>query len=147
MTYYLIECPYVSSGLKRTYYKKLEVLAGELTPSANSRNTYSTFKVTAVHTYKKGKWVEKSGTRAISRYVGTGSIHSDLNFTTNSYSQNDKVFTSLELAKAAKLLAIQNMGVVYSKELVRLQELFDRNVPDISVPLAELYTEYPEYFL
>ena len=56
-------------------------------------------------------------------------------------------FNSLELAKAYKLLAIQNMAEEYRKELRSLQELFERNVPDVSEAVNEIKENFPEYFL
>jgi hypothetical protein len=139
MRHFLIQYLYVSSGLKRTYHKKLEVFGGVL----NGTN----FIADTLHSYKKGVWVEKPIKNPDICHVGPNEIRSDITGLEKNRWNSDLVFTSLDLAKAAKLITIQKLGVVYAEELVRLRELYDRNVPDIKAPLAEMYAEYPEYFV
>jgi len=139
MRLYFIDVPYVSSGLKRTYHKKLEVFSGEYDKNAAN---YSVV-IDTIYKFKKGEWVKSSYTqyREFNMYIQTY-IHSSMVTL-----QGNFAFTSPELAQAAKLMLIQKMGITYKKKLKELEELFSRNVPNIDKPLQLLKKDYPEYFV
>lgn len=133
MTLYFIKFPEVSSGFRKIINKKLEVFKGEVTTdSLGIRQVLSD----TVYRYnaKKDTWTEHTNTRELVRLY---------QFPT--YGPN--VFDTLEKAQIAKLVAIQKMALMHQAELARLQELFKRNVPDVSKPLQTLRENHPEHFL
>lgn len=141
MIVYTIEIPSVSSGLRRTYFKKLEVFKGTL---ENER-----FTADRVYRYNgvKNAWVDKEfNSTSASKRIYNNHVYNSM--PPLSYMRNGGIgFTTLELAQAAKLLLIEDMGRSYQKELDRLKDLFERNVPDVKAPLSTIKEEYPEYFL
>lgn len=139
MRVYFIDPPSVSNGLRRTYHKKLEVYSGELQKDRVHADK--------IYKYLRGKWVEKPFNGSESRWVrNQDSIYTTMppiNYMASSYS----VFTSLEMAQAAKMILIQRMAKQYEEELERLREALSKNVPDVEKPLQELKDQYPEYFI
>lgn len=133
MTLYFIKFPEVSSGFRKVINKKLEVFKGEVT--TDSLGIHQVLSDT-VYRYnaKKDTWTEHTNTRELVRLY---------RFPT--YGPN--VFDTLEKAQVAKLVAIQKMALMHQAELARLQELFKRNVPDVSKPLQTLRENHPEHFL
>lgn len=137
MMIYCIERPYVSSGLRKTYKKNLEVFSGELINCTG--NTYKA-DLTTIHYWNKDKWYEKPNKKP--RAVTT-----KLENIKDIPSLDSTNFSSLDAAKISKLLAIKNMEKAYIEELEALKALFERNVPDVSKPLEELRELYPEHFV
>lgn len=144
MRVYFIKAPYVSSGLKRSYNKQLEVYSG--VRESGKDVVYSD----TVYKYHKGKnaWVEKpcTGKHYVRIHDEKRQVVSNMP-SLNIMQQQSIVFVSLELAKASKLLLIQYMAKQYEDELVRLKELFTKNVPDVEPMLVEFKEDYPEYFI
>ena len=146
MRVYFIDIPEVSSGLRRTYHKKLEVYSGELKECTNRYGYVSNIAYAdTIYKYqaKKG-WVEKPY-NSKSKVVSDKNIHSTM--PNISSIGSDTGFTSLELAQAAKMLLINDMREQYERQLVELKEMLARNVPDVSDAVNELKAEHPELFL
>jgi hypothetical protein len=141
---YFTKAPYVSANFKKTYCKQLEIYEGEITKSEKYGKPCMSVTSDTIHTYGKNGWVAKP-------YC---------NWSVNSYNSlpetsipdmrkisDNTIFTSLELAKAAKILKIQDLGVQYTKALKNLQDTFYKNVPDVSAPADELRKDHPEFFI
>ena len=143
MRIYWIDIPYASSGLRRTYRKNLEVFSG--IPNEG------TLQADTICKYMPNKkcWVEKTTTNSkFSMYIGSGPIvHSSMPTIQSMRRYDALMFTTVELAQAAKLILVEVMAKAYQKELEDLQELFDRNVPKVGEPLKALKEDYPEYFI
>lgn len=144
MKVFYIDKPYVSSGLKRTYHKKLEVFEGEAEVyDTNVPGKWLSIKqVVYVYTYRKSKgWVRKNNTTRIHHYFQTKDIATNV-------SMSDKaVYTTFEAAAASKLLLIQRMSREYEANIKKLQELYNRNVPATQHLLDEFLEEYPDIFI
>ena len=147
MNVYYIEYPEVSSGLRRTYYKKLEVFYGELlSPRTNSYSQeeyYTEFKASSMYSYnaKKNTWVQKPTNRTFTCRINTNKI-----FDTAETSRAG-AYNNLEAACVSKILLIEHMAEEYKKALKELQELFTRNVPDVQQPLNQLLETHPDLFV
>jgi len=142
---FYIERPYTSSGLRRTYFKKLEVYYGEIKEIERYNRSYYTWARTIsvfVYNNKKGCWIEKPTKKYFSVSIPKNKL-----LETTSRRSEECFYTSLEAACVSKLLLIQRMGDVYKKELQELQELYDRNVPDVQKPLDALLDEHPDLFI
>ncbi len=144
-TVFVIDRPYVSEGLRRTYFKKLEVY--ECTAKAETAwwgEEIRIVKTNFLHSYtpKKG-WIKrarKQGPRDFTQ------VHKDRVVST--VNTHDRVFyTTLEAAQISKLLLIKQMEEKYLKALQELQDMFKRNVPDYKTPMSDLLNQYPELFL
>lgn len=141
MRVYYIEKPYLSKGLKRSYKKKLEVFSGEVIEG----KYYPTLAIDCVYKYndKKKEWVKQSCGMSI-RYIENAHRTS---LPSVSQISSHTTFATLELAQAAKLLAIEKMSQTYKENLRQIQELFERNVPDVKELISEMSNDYPEYFV
>lgn len=147
MMVYAIQQPEVSSGLKRTYHKKLEVFECK----ANKEKSTEVFLIADIqagYTYSAAKkqWIRKpikhnGGVRCPRERIHTTST------TTASYYDKYVLFTTLEAAQVSKLLMIQQMAKKYNKELEELKALFKRNVPNVEEPMNQLLEEYPDLFI
>lgn len=133
MTLYFIKLPEVSSGLRKIINKKLEVFKGEVTTDCLGIRRVLSDTVYRYNT-KKDTWTEHTDTRELVRLYQFPAY-------------GPYVFDTLEKAQVAKLVAIQEMALTHQAELARLQELFKRNVPDVSKPLQTLRENHPEHFL
>jgi hypothetical protein len=134
---YYIKTPHVSSGLKTTYNKQLEVFSGYLEGKFCHADK--------IFLYKKGEWVEKPSNKSDKFFI----MYSDLECLKQigQYGGTILFFDSLDLAIAAKLLLIQKMESVYMKEIKKITETFKRNVPDVEKPLEEMKLKIPEFFI
>ena len=148
MRAYWIDVPYVSSGLRRSYMKKLEVYSGEV-----AEDGYSV-KPDKIYRFLRGKWVDKGeflGACVYSNYNHQNrtklaiKVHNVM--PTIAVMKSGCVYSSLEMAQAAKMILIQEMERQYEVELDRIRELVKKNIPDINKPLAVLKEDYPEYFI
>lgn len=115
MRVYYIEKPYMSKGLKRSYKKKLEVFSGEVIEGPY----YAQIKVDSIYKYhnKKKEWI-KSPYNTTVRYV-ENALKTSL--PSISHIGSYTTFATLELAKAAKLLAIEKMAQEYKEKLKEIQ--------------------------
>jgi hypothetical protein len=141
MRLYSVNRPYTSTNLKRIYNKKLEVFSGELEPSDRD---YSSMVIDTVYVYSRNKWVEKPLNKKRELMVRVNLINDNMDI---SYSNNQLVFTTLELAKASKLLVTQQLDIKIKKELDDIRAALESSLPNVSKPLAKMYEEYPEYFV
>jgi len=150
MRVFVIERPYMSSGLKRTYHKKLEVFECTAVESKATRDRpfaggWRIDSIECLHTYhpKKG-WVKKLYTKS-----------SPTNSSTTKYSTicptadtNSSVFYStLEAAQVSKLLLIKRMENEYKTAIKELEGTFARNIPAYKDPLNQLLDQHPDLFL
>lgn len=141
MRLFFIDIPEVSKGLRRTYYKNLEVFAGSLDEETDKVVADTVYKYNS----KKDEWVEKPFNRYEYRYVDLGAAQDQM--PPLDKMKHNTIYTSLELAQAAKLILVEDMARTYEAALRELQEQFDRNVPNVSKPLQALKDQYPEYFI
>lgn len=138
---FFIDVPYVSSGLRRTYKKRLEVYEGDVDVVKGERITV---KADTIHKYTKAKgWVKKS----YNGYEYRSAIQMVHSLPSVNNIHDSTIYVTLELAQAAKLLKIKEMAVKYEAELKDLHNLFKRNVPDVTKAVEELGAEYPELFV
>ena len=151
MIVFYIQYPYVSAGLRRTYNKKLEVF--EIEVEKITRNSpqgeqvyYQHIETHWVHAYnnKKAQWIKKPSKKHFYMNILEECLTSTADITGTT---QDHLYTTLEAAIAAKLMLIQRMAITYKKELVTIQELLDRNVPDVQKPLDILLDEHPDLFI
>jgi hypothetical protein len=140
----------VSSGLKRTYHKKLEIFectAVEANTSiyAYAQKGYYVNSIQYVHAYhpKKG-WVKKPYTKS-SLNSSAMTRYSTICHTTNT-SQN-VLYSTLKAAQVSKLLLIKSMENKYKKAIKELEDTFARNVPAYKEPLNHLLDQHPDLFL
>lgn len=127
---YLIQKAYISAGLKRTYYKNLEVFEGTVDQTGH-------FNATAKHSInpKTGACSTRPCTKRIS--------HSRKRFSsiTTSIPKQGLVyegclfFEDLDLAFLVKTLSIEALKKEYVQELERLKQTMEQNCPDISTVL------------
>lgn len=147
MSVFYIQRPEASSGLKRTYHKKLEVFYGEMgaaiTNSYTGHNRVNSFYATSVYRYngKTKSWIEKPH---VETFFGTYQAE---NVFSTPETRKIGFYTTLEAACLAKLLLIQEMEKKYKKALNDLEALFKRNVPDINKPLDQLLDKHPDLFI
>jgi hypothetical protein len=139
MRRYLIAYPHLSKGLKIVYNKKLEVIGGVFNKES--------FVADTLYSYKKGVWIKKPAKNYSSDSFSNIISGNDLSVLKDNRWIYGIVFPSLDLAKTAKLLAIQNISIRQAQELIRLQQLYADSLPDFKAPLAEMYDKYPEYFV
>ena len=143
MRVYWIDVPYVSSGLKRTYQKRLEVHSG--IQEGND------IKTDTLHKILRGKWVEKPSTESapyLHGYQGQQrSVPHVIMPALEEMRKTSSTYATLEMAQAAKMILLQDMTKKYELALDRLRELLRKNVPNIEAPLAVLKADYPEYFI
>lgn len=146
MRIYWIDAPSVSSGLKRTYHKKLEVYSGTTSEDGKWADSDTLYRVL------RGKWCDKAHKGSTFRlpYMyrqDKRNIEAHETMPTLQEMNAGCAYATLEMAQAAKMILIQHMTKTYEAELVRLRELLKKNVPDIEKPLAVLKEDYPEYFI
>ena len=148
MKVFLIERPYVSSGLKRTYHKKLEVfecMAVKSDASKYAREGYYVDSIQYLHAYhqKKG-WVKKPYTKSsVNSSIMTR--YSTIFPTTDT--NRSVLYSTLEAAQVSKLLQIKNMENEYKKVIKELEDTFARNIPAYKEPLNHLLEQHPNLFL
>lgn len=145
MKAYLIHVPYTSQNLRVTYRKKMEVFECECSKNV-ARNRYQVDKIISLHvtqTPKLDDWDVRSPCEFHDRQFTT--LLSSL----SDIPRHGKVFafTTLELAKAAKMMLIDNMNSEYAKEIEHIEETRKRNVPDVSAVLDDIYQRFPEHFV
>jgi hypothetical protein len=140
MRVYFISAPFVSNGFRRTYNKQLEVYSGVI--EDNKVRSDCIYK----YNKKEKKWIRTEGGKTHALYDLSGvAIHTTM--PPLHICRLETLFASAELAQAAKLILIDDMKILYEKQLVDLKRLFYKNVPDVSEPLEELNKKYPEYFI
>lgn len=140
MRVYFIKCPHVSSGLRKSYNKQLEVYSGEINKGWVYPDKMYQFN------NKKG-WVEKTprlkeGRRIHSRNETPVEMLPKL-----VEMHEDTLYATLDLAATAKFLLIQRMTKAYEDEIEELRKLFKKNVPNVDKPLEKIREDYPEYFI
>jgi hypothetical protein len=140
MRLYSVNRPYTSTNLNRIYNKKLEVFSGEL---HNRKGSYDYVLLDTVYRYSRDKWVEKPLAKTTKVMVRVNLVSSTVDTSYN----NQLIFTTLELAKAVKLLVTQQLAVKVKKELEDMELAFNSSLPDVSKPIAKMCEEYPEYFV
>lgn len=146
MTVYVIKRPEVSSGLKRTYHKNLEVIECK-GRSGKEKPHIVIEQVCAIHKYSPAKkaWIRKAiGTQSNSFY--SPELHTTP-ITALNARHGDLVFTTLEAAQVTKLILIERLKKTYEAELAQLRELFKRNVPNVQEPMDQLLEEHPDLFI
>lgn len=147
-TYFYIDRPTISSGFRKTYHKKLEVLEiEEVKHSGTIANLTRHFKVIAVHKYsaRAKDWVKKETKANKKVTVYERNIASDVESLT---SAADKcVFKDLNTAIAMKLFLIQTLKKTYDYKIKQLQELAERNIPDVTALVQEMKDTYPEIYI
>jgi len=144
MHVFVIERPYVSSGLKRTYHKKLEVFectAVETSVAHPFAGWWCIDNIECVYTYhpKKG-WLEK----ACTKYPGDIDHFTIIHHTPH---LNGVVYATIEAAQVAKLLMIKRMVETYKASIKELEACCARNVPAYKDPLNQLLDQHPDLFL
>jgi hypothetical protein len=143
MRVYWIDIPSVGKGLKRTYSKKLEVYSGILDSNGQNRiNSDKSYRYTS-----KG-WKETPNASGI-MYIDGWERSPEINVlqTTMPSINNMRrnlVYSSLEMAQAAKIILIEDMKRTYEQELEDLRTRMVKNIPKTDKPLKELKDEYPE---
>ena len=146
MRIYWIDVPSVSSGLRRTYHKKLEVYSGVKGDEQGCTRSDTLYKIL------RGKWTDKGHTKAeftmpydykTRTYINK--VHTAM--PTLSLMRQGCAYANLEMAQAAKMILLEDMKRTYERELDNLRDMLKRNVPDIKKPLAELKEAFPEYFI
>ena len=141
----MIESPYVSQNLTRTYKKTIEVyeLKDCFKPPIRGRKQYNAVKKFTYKkfTYKK-KWIE---TPANAIVKGVADIRDEVNYMPGG--DKDLFFTSFELAYISKIMMIQSMKVKYYAEIKKIQETMERNVPDLTEHLKKIKAEHPEFLI
>lgn len=141
MKVYAIKVPYVSNGLQRSYNKQLEVYEYDF-PSEHERMS---IQPVCRHHYKRGTWVTDKRTRNGPNLYSNSAIQNDI--VAKSHSTSHLAFYDIEMAKASKFLLLDNMAEEYRRALVNLQELFERNVPDVSDEVQKVKEQFPEFFI
>lgn len=147
MILYLIKQPSISSGLRRSYNKQLEVLECCTNVNTSDENVMYLDKVIAIHKYHAGKkqWIRKPSSKSIQARCIRQHIHTTT-CTTPLYTEY-VMFTTVEAAQASKLILIEQLKNTYEKEIERLQTLFKRNVPNIDEPMNQLLETHPDLFI
>lgn len=138
---FLIEHPCVSAGLKRTYFKKLEVFEGTATERGGGMYVLDSVQFCYKYTPKKG-WVKRPHTRF------PGNItRSHLNLFSTANTSHVGFYTTLEAAQVSKLLLVRRMEEEYRKAIKELEDTFARNVPAYKEPLNQLLDQHPDLFI
>ena len=146
MRIYWIDVPTVSSGLRRTYHKKLEVYSGVQEGSGGCTRSDTLYRIL------RGEWVDKKHS--------TSEFSMPFDYSTRKYNneihksmpqlslmRRGCAYATLEMAQAAKMILIEDMKRKYEAELDNLRDMLKKNVPNIEKPLAVLKADYPEYFI
>jgi len=137
---FMIQRPYVSNGLKRSYHKKIEIM--EYTPWDKDPNRYLRI---STHIWQKSGWKIKetfSHVKTHSKII----IHNDV-VSNKANIDDDVFFESFELAYISKIMLIQSMKEVYMESLKDLKEKMERNIPDIKDHLEQIKEKYSEYLI
>lgn len=136
---------YASSGLKRTYNKKIEVVKFVKLEEERAR-----YVAEEVYRYKNdGTFkVGKSSDSFMSNHHLP--IHDGPSTSHPAYGVNFTLFYDQDMAYISKVQSIENLKRSYTAELQCLQNLFDKNVPDLSGHTAAVQAikeEHPEKFI
>mgnify|MGYP000412733480 CR=1 FL=1 len=137
---------YTSSGLQRIYNKKIEVV--KFVKSNDSQNRYNADKIyrySADGTFREGK--APSASFNAQQYVN---IYDGPCTDSPSYGVNFTLFYDQDMAYISKVQSIKDLKNSYTAELQRLQNLFDKNVPDLGghdAAVQAIKEEHPEKFI
>jgi len=131
---FFIKRPYVSNGLRRTYFKNIEIM--EIKPIETNR-----YEIFQVHKYLKSGWKVKK-TKEFMR--SSAKIRNSLDLT---HTSEDMFFETFELAYIAKILLIERLKKEYVKELESLRSMMERNCPDVEANMKEIQEKYPEFLI
>jgi hypothetical protein len=131
---FFIKRPYVSNGLRRTFFKKIEIMEAKPLDS----NKYEIFQI---HNYLKSGWKVKQTKKFIS---SRDNIRNSLDFKNT---REDMCFETFELAYIAKVLLIERLKKEYVKELESLRAMMERNCPDVAANMKEIQEKYPEHLI
>lgn len=144
MKYYIIKAPYLSAGLRRSYNKQLEVHEMVISEESNF------LQPTGVYTYKKGEWIYKklsSTTMSIYKTNINDKVITELDLNNLNNLNNNIIYTDLELAKITKFLLIGELKNQYQREIASINDLMEKNIPDLSEEIKLIKDEYAEYFI
>ena len=137
---YAIRRPGISNGLKRTYHKKLEVFKGICNEPTSTRP----YRCNELFVYEEGEYKIKRCIQ-LSLYKPKH-VHSEIpDFST--LNTEYLFFHDLEMAFLCKCLLVKELGKSYEAEIQKLQDMFKRNVPDVSGHLDRFKKEMPELFI
>jgi hypothetical protein len=139
--FFAIEIPSVSHGLKRTYKKKIEVFEVIISSTYKGDSVHK-FSSHIKHEYftKTNKWVMSN----YSHFHGSARIEKDI---VEKSVNKILIFDDIGKAIISKILLIKDMGLRYERELISLQESYDKNVPRVENVLLDMQNKFPEHFL
>lgn len=138
---YVIEAPFVSAGLKKTFKKKIEV------HRALVDENYKTLKITLFYKTKPtSDWKQKKSNLKIHNY---GVINKDVIISNViQIPKNSKMFFyDFNVAYMSKVMLIKKMKERYLNEIKEITNIMNNNVPDIDNLIEEFQEQYPEYFV
>ena len=137
-SYYAIDKPYLSNGLRKSYCKKLEVHKMELNESSKLYYAIETYE------FKKGKWVVVK-TASKSMYASTTIQRS---ICKDAYLSNGMIlFEKFDDAADTKFLLIEKLKFEYERELKYIKDLMERNVPDVTKECNKIRLKHAELFI
>lgn len=137
-SYYAIDKPYLSNGLRKSYCKKLEVHKMELNENSKIYCAVQTYE------FKKGQWVvvktASKSTYASAKVHTTICKDSPLNNTM-------LLFEKFDDAVDTKYLLLEKLKSEYKKEIEYIKDLMERNVPDVSDECDKIRLKHAELFI
>lgn len=137
-SYYAIDKPYLSSGLRKSYCKQLEVHKMELNEISNQYCAVQTY------VFKKGQWlVVKTASKSM---YASAKIHATI-CKDSPLNNTMLLFEKFDDAVDTKYLLLEKLKSEYKKEIEYIEDLMERNVPDVSDKCDKIRLKHAELFI
>lgn len=137
-SYYAIDKPYLSNGLRKSYCKKLEVHKMELNESSKLYCAIETYE------FKRGEWVTVK-TASKSTYA-LAKVHTTICKDTH-LNNGMLLFEKFDDAADTKFLLLEKLKIEYQNEIEYIKDLMERNVPDVSDECNKIRLKHAELFI
>ena len=136
---------YASSGLKRTYNKQIEVVR-----FIKQKGSRGVFIADEVYRYKNDGTFKTGNSSESFNANHHLPVHDGPSTQSPAYSINFTLFYEQDMAYISKIQSIEELKRDYTAELQRLQNLFDKNVPNLdghNEAVQAIKEEHPEKFI
>lgn len=148
---YIVNYPYLSNGLKRSYNKQLHVYECELEPGQEFGVSERFMLETSVlwkYNMKSQTWEStNSGPKSKFMCYSNQKILKTLDLSVHHSRSGFAVYEDLEMAQAKIILSVHNLRKQYEAAIREIQSTCNRNVPDLTKDVEAVKQKYCEFFI